>query len=155
MADYEDEKENRFEFPFSEENIIPFGRFEHFREVKAPSLQGQESQSTIAFRFSQIVGAIQPLQQLESYKCIFSFISSSLSDQCRPIMCGSQKCKRTQKKESARESTTMGLYLKLAPAMGPFSKLAPVKDREGPTRPPNPHCPCLRRVSSLQKGCPM
>merc|ERR1719500_1784289 len=35
MADYEDEKENRFE---------------HFSEVKAPSLQGQESQSSIAFR---------------------------------------------------------------------------------------------------------
>merc|ERR1719500_1455720 len=35
MADYEDEKENRFE---------------HFSEVKAPSLQGQKSQSSIAFR---------------------------------------------------------------------------------------------------------
>merc|ERR1712038_519596 len=35
MADYEDEKENRFE---------------HFREVKAPSVDGQESQSSVAFR---------------------------------------------------------------------------------------------------------
>ena len=39
-----------FDILFKEEKSY-FFRFEHFREVKAPSLDGQESQSSVAFRW--------------------------------------------------------------------------------------------------------
>ena len=73
MADYEDEKENRSDFI----EVIPqrpkefLLRFEHFREVKAPSLQGQESQSSLAFRY--LYKASQTYFQITD--CNLGFIS--------------------------------------------------------------------------------